>query len=100
EINLRGFVPPRRDRLSYIYIEVERTKEGGQRRCKCCSAWMISPLSQHTRFSKEKTENLGINYIPLKESLRGKVESLKEKGLLNFRYLITLLLNLGSSELL
>ncbi|KFK26208.1 hypothetical protein AALP_AA8G216500 [Arabis alpina] len=34
--------------------------------------------------SKEKTQSLGIDYIPLKDSIKETVESLKEKGFIHF----------------
>lgn len=42
------------------------------------------PLMPTYQMSKEKAKSLGIDYIPLKESLKETVESLKEKGLLSF----------------
>lgn len=43
-----------------------------------------NPLMPTYQLSKEKTESLGINYIPLKVSLKETVESLKEKGFVKF----------------
>lgn len=34
--------------------------------------------------SKEKTKSLGIDYIPLKDSIKETVESLKDKGFIHF----------------
>ena len=36
------------------------------------------------KVSQEKARSLGINFIPLEVSLKGMIESLKEKGLLSF----------------
>jgi len=42
------------------------------------------PFVPTYQVSKEKTKSLGIDYIPLKTSLKETVESLKEKGFVNF----------------
>ncbi|ONK55213.1 uncharacterized protein A4U43_UnF6340 [Asparagus officinalis] len=42
------------------------------------------PFMQTYQVSKEKTKGLGIDYIPLKTSLKETVESLKEKGFVSF----------------
>lgn len=47
---------------------------------KCADDKPFVPLYQ---VSKEKTQSLGIDYIPLKTSLKETVESLKEKGFIS-----------------
>uniref|UniRef100_A0A803KM84 NAD-dependent epimerase/dehydratase domain-containing protein n=1 Tax=Chenopodium quinoa TaxID=63459 RepID=A0A803KM84_CHEQI len=42
-----------------------------------------SPLKPVYQVAKEKTQSLGIDYIPLKTSLKETVESLKEKGFIS-----------------
>jgi nucleoside-diphosphate-sugar epimerase len=41
------------------------------------------PLMPNFQVSKEKTEGLGVKYIPIKEGLKDTVESLKEKKFVN-----------------
>lgn len=45
--------------------------------CRCADDKPFVPTYQ---VSKEKAKSLGIDYIPLEQSLKETVESLKEKG--------------------
>jgi len=42
------------------------------------------PFVPTYQVSKEKTKSLGIDYIPLEQSLKETVDSLKEKGFVKF----------------
>ena len=49
--------------------------------CRCADDKPFTPVYQ---VSVEKAKNLGIQFIPLVESLKETVESLKEKNFINF----------------